>query len=57
MDPFARLPAVRLRDVLASVAVVVTMVMLVVWSMLLNATDIVAGLFDHTGTTPPTRRQ
>jgi hypothetical protein len=56
MSPFARLSAVSPRYVIASVGLIAVMAALVVWSMLLNATDIVAGLLDHTGSTP-TRRQ
>jgi hypothetical protein len=56
MSPFVRLHPISPRYLVASVAVVAVMAALVVWSMLLNATDIVAGLLDHTGATP-TRRQ
>jgi hypothetical protein len=55
MSPFARLSTLRPSDAIASVAVIAVMTALFVWSMLLNATDIVAGLLDHTGSTP-TRR-
>jgi len=55
MSPLARLHAISPRHVLASVGLIAVMTALVIWSMLLNATDIVAGLLDHTGATP-TRR-
>jgi hypothetical protein len=42
--------------VIASVGLIAIMVALAAWSMLLNATDIIAGLLDHPGSTP-TRRQ
>jgi hypothetical protein len=55
MSPFTRLSTISARDAIASVAVLAVMTALFVWSMLLGATDIVAGLLDHTGSTP-TRR-
>jgi hypothetical protein len=55
MSPFARLHAISPRHMIASVGLIAVMATLVIWSMLLNATDIVAGLMDHTGSTP-TRR-
>jgi hypothetical protein len=56
MSPFARLRPIKPRYLLASVGLIAVMMALVIWSILLNATDIVAGLLDHTGATP-TRRQ
>jgi hypothetical protein len=56
MSPLAHLSHIRLRDVIASVAIVAIMAGVVVWSILLNATDIVAGFLDHTGSTPTRHR-
>jgi hypothetical protein len=56
MSPFVHLHPISPRHLVASVALVAVMAALVIWSILLNATDIVAGLLDHTGATP-TRRQ
>ena len=52
MNPFAHLRTLHLRDIIASVAIIAIMAVMVVWSILLNATDIVAGLLDHTGEPP-----
>lgn len=56
MIPFVHHPATTLRNIFMSAFLLAVMITVVVWSVLLNATDIVAGLMDHTGVTP-TRRQ
>ena len=56
MSPFLRVSAFSPRQIIVSAAVLAAMAALVIWSMLLGATDIIAGLLDQTGSTP-TRRQ
>jgi hypothetical protein len=46
-----RIAAPRLTDLLMSAFLIATVGIVIVWSLLLNATDIVAGLLDHTGAT------
>jgi hypothetical protein len=46
-----RITAPRLTNVLISAFLLATVGIVIVWSLLLNATDVVAGLLDHTGAT------
>lgn len=46
-----RITAPRIADILTSAFLVVTIAIVVVWSVLLNATDIIAGVLDQTGAT------
>jgi hypothetical protein len=46
-----RIAALRLSNLLMSAFLVATVGVVIVWSLLLNATDVVAGLLDHTGAT------